>query len=79
MIFWNDYTPDYVAIVATQAAILSRTERPDAPSPKPPLKDCPQCKGTGRVKTGDGQNWTNCPCTERKSDSCPDGECKKER
>jgi hypothetical protein len=61
---WNDYTPDYVAIIATEAAVLSMRESPPAP-PKPPLPNCQQCKGTGRIKTGDSQNWTACPCTER--------------
>ena len=61
---WNEYTPDYVAIIATQAAAMSlRTEAP-AP-PKPPLPNCKDCKGTGQIRTGDGQGWTACPCTER--------------
>ena len=62
---WNEYTPDYVAIIATQAAVMSMVDEATAP-PKPPLPDCPQCKGTGKIRTGDGQNWTACPCTERK-------------
>lgn len=74
--FWNDYTPDYVAIVATNAAILAQVDHV-VPSPKPPLPNCPKCKGTGKVKTGDGQNWTNCPCTERAEQVCPDGQCQK--
>jgi hypothetical protein len=61
---WNDYTPDYVAIIATQAAVMSL--RTDAPAPpKPPLPNCPQCKGKGQIRTGDDQGWTACPCTER--------------
>jgi hypothetical protein len=59
---WNEYTPHYVAIIAVQAAMLEPIKEVD---PKPPLPNCPQCKGTGKVKTGDGQNWTACPCTER--------------
>jgi hypothetical protein len=62
---WNEYTPDYVAIIATQAAVMSLVDEAPAP-PKPPLPNCPQCKGTGKIRTGDGQNWTACPCTERK-------------
>lgn len=73
--FWNDYTPDYVAIVATQMAIIAQAQDPH-PTIKPPLPNCSKCKGTGKVKTGDGLNWTNCPCTERVAD-CPDGQCKK--
>lgn len=72
--FWSDQTPDYIAIIATQAAIIAQMEEAK-PSPKPPLQNCPKCKGTGKVKTGDNQNWTNCPCTER-VEACPDGQCK---
>ena len=61
---WNEYTPDYVAIIATEAAVMSLRDAAPAP-PKPPLPNCPQCKGTGKIRTGDGQNWTACPCTER--------------
>jgi hypothetical protein len=61
---WNEYTPDYVAIIATQAAIMSLRDAAPAP-PKPPLPNCTKCKGTGQIKTGDGHTWTACPCTER--------------
>lgn len=61
---WNDYTPDYVAIIATEAAVHSLRDAAPSP-PKPPLPNCPQCKGTGKIKTGDGQGVTACPCTER--------------
>jgi hypothetical protein len=61
---WNEYTPDYVAIIATEAAVMSLLDTSPAP-PKPPLPNCQQCKGTGKIRTGDGQNWTACPCTER--------------
>jgi hypothetical protein len=74
--FINDYTPDYVALVAVQAAVVAQMEEAK-PAPKPPLKNCSLCKGTGKVRTGDNQNWTNCPCTERVSDDCPDGKCPK--
>jgi hypothetical protein len=75
--FWDDNTPDYIAIIATQAAIIAQMEEAK-PTPKPPLPNCPQCKGTGKVRTGDNQNWTNCPCTER-VEACPDGQCKPKR
>lgn len=63
---WNEYTPDYVAVVAIQAAVLQLREASPAP-PKPPKPNCPQCKGTGRIKTGDNQGWTACPCTDPES------------
>lgn len=35
-----------------------------APSPVPTVKpqraDCPDCRGTGRIRTGDGISWTEC-------------------
>jgi hypothetical protein len=76
--FFDDYTPDYVALVAVQAAIVAQMEEAK-PAPKPPLKNCSLCKGTGKVRTGDNQNWTNCPCTERVADDCPDGKCPPKR
>ena len=76
--FFDDYTPDYVALVAVQAAIVAQMEEAK-PTPKPPLKNCSLCKGTGKVRTGDNQNWTNCPCTERVADDCPDGKCPPKR
>ena len=66
----NDYTPDYVAIVAIQAAIMEKSHPLPAPL-KPPLPNCPQCKGTGKVKTGDGLGVTACPCTERSDSGSP--------
>jgi hypothetical protein len=67
-LYWNDYTPKYVAI---HAALDSEQAAP-AP-PKPPDPKCPKCKGTGKVKTGDGYHVTDCSCTERAA--CPDGKC----
>ena len=37
---------------------------------KPVAKCCDGCKGTGKVKSGDGIAWVACPCPE----TCP---CKK--
>lgn len=66
-----DLLPQYVAIVAVQAAVES--ERVVLPAPlKPPDPKCPKCKGSGQVKTGDGQHWTACSCTER---ACLSGTC----
>ena len=66
---WNEYTPHYVAIIAIESALLDNAETL-APL-KPPLPGCPQCKGSGKIRTGDNQNWTNCPCTERKDSPKP--------
>ena len=80
---WNDYTPDYIAIIATQAALAAQVEQVAPAPPKPPLPNCPQCKGTGQIRTGDNQGWTACPCTERVatggSNQCPNGLCPQPR
>lgn len=68
-----DLLPQYVAIVAVQAAV--EAERGAVlPKPlQPPDPKCPKCRGTGKVKTGDGQHWTACSCTERAA--CLSGTC----
>lgn len=34
---------------------------PEPAPPRPIDPNCPTCKGTGKVRTGDNQNWTKCP------------------
>ena len=53
---------DYVGVVAAEAAYsaLLSGSTPVNPAPVDP-KNCPTCRGTGRVRTGDDQNWTKCP------------------
>ena len=52
---------DLVGVVAAEAA-YSALRTDSAPvKPKVPTKDCTTCNGTGRVRTGDGQDWTKCP------------------
>ena len=68
-----DYMPQYVAIVAVQAALESE-RGVTLPAPlRPPDPKCAKCKGTGQVRTGDGQHWTACSCTERAA--CLSGTC----
>lgn len=74
-LYWNDYTPHYVAVIAIQAALDVESAKPTPAPPKPADPKCPKCKGTGKVKTGDGLHWTDCSCTERAE--CPDGTCPK--
>lgn len=53
---------DYIGVVAAEAAYSALL--PSRSPVKPPLvdpKDCPTCKGTGKVPSGDGQGWTKCP------------------
>lgn len=57
----------YVGVVAAEAAyatLPTGVPVPPPPAPAPPVdpKNCPTCKGTGRVPTGDSNNpWTKCP------------------
>jgi len=56
---------DYVGLVAAEAAyttLLPVTPEPDEPTPSRPIDpNCPTCKGKGKVPSGDGQGWSNCP------------------
>ncbi len=74
-LYWNEYTPQYVAVIAIQAALDVESAKPTPAPPKPADPKGPKCKGTGKVKTGDGLHWTECSCTERAE--CPDGTCPK--
>src|SRR5690606_31541800 len=50
---------EFRSLISTSIALASLKE--PAPKPvKPDRKDCPECKGTGRVRTGDGISWTEC-------------------
>ena len=44
------------------ASSLRRVDPVPRPGPlvKPPRADCPECRGSGRVRTGDGISWTDC-------------------
>ncbi len=56
---------------------------PPEPKPKVPRRDCPLCKGTGKVKSGDGIAWVTCDnCYAEASPAalppyreCPGGVC----
>ena len=57
-------TEDYVGVVAAEAAyttLLPLPPEPDKPAPRPIDPNCATCKGTGRVRSGDGISWTKCP------------------
>jgi DnaJ-class molecular chaperone len=56
-----------LAYTTLEAAPVNPEPEPAPPRPVDP--NCPTCKGTGKVRTGDGQNWTKCPRCQ--SDSAP--------
>ena len=52
---------DYVGDIAAQAAYASLLPGSKNVKPKVATKDCTTCNGTGRVRSGDGHEWTKCP------------------
>lgn len=56
---------DHVGVVAAQAAYVTLLDKGVAPEPDKPNRpidpNCKTCKGTGKVPSGDGQGWSNCP------------------
>jgi hypothetical protein len=52
---------DYVGEIAAHAAYASLLPNAKPVKPKVPTKDCTTCNGTGRVRSGDGHEWTKCP------------------
>ena len=58
----------FVSAVAVEAATLTMITTPDnpapTPNPSPDAQTCTECKGKGRVKTGDGISWTECDVCE---------------
>lgn len=53
---------DYIGLVAAEAAYAAAlpTATPEKPV-VPPDPNCKTCKGTGKVKSGDGLGWSKCP------------------
>lgn len=60
-----DLTPRIAAEFAYQ--IQQQSEPPLVPVEGKPDPNCPECRGTGKIKTGDGISWTRCDCTLRTS------------
>jgi hypothetical protein len=54
---------DYVGVVAAEVAystLLHSRVEPNKPT-RPIDPNCKTCGGKGRVPSGDGQGWSNCP------------------
>lgn len=52
---------DYVGPVAAEVAYAAAMPTTTPVKPKVPTSECKNCKGAGRVRTGDGLGWTKCP------------------
>ena len=65
-------TEDYVGVVAAEVAysslLPSRVEQDNKPVIDP---NCPTCKGTGRVRSGDDQGWSKCPTCQPITSEAP--------
>jgi hypothetical protein len=81
---------DCVGMVAAEAAYSALLPNQAPVKPKVPTKDCTTCKGTGKVQSGDGLNWSKCPDCDPalgnvktpksepgryKTSDCPNGKC----
>ncbi|NDD52614.1 hypothetical protein EBZ39_01830 [bacterium] len=53
-----------VPVVAAEAAYSALIPETTPVKPKVPRSKCTTCGGTGRVRSGDGQGWTECPDCE---------------
>jgi hypothetical protein len=68
--------PDYIGMVAAEAAYAALLPsapqpKPDDPAPRPVDPNCATCKGTGRVRSGDGLSWTKCPTCQPLTEPAP--------
>lgn len=52
---------DYIGVVAAEAAYSALLSDATPIKPIPVDPNCATCKGTGKVKSGDGHEWTKCP------------------
>lgn len=58
---------DFVGVVAAEVAYASFLPDKEVKPSKPIDPNCPVCKGTGRVRTGDDQGIMKCPRCQAES------------
>lgn len=51
----------YIGRMAAEAAYSAMIPSAPVEKPKVPTSECKTCNGTGRVRSGDGHEWTKCP------------------
>jgi hypothetical protein len=62
----------YASIIQCEAYVVSKTANP-VPQVKYDRKNCPECKGKGIIKSGDGIHDETCPfCEVKKSEAPPE-------
>jgi hypothetical protein len=52
---------DFVGVVAAEAAYTALLPDKEVKPKRPIDPNCPTCRGTGKVRSGDGISWTKCP------------------
>ena len=52
---------DYIGVVAAEAAYTALLPDKKVTPDRPIDPNCQTCRGTGKVKSGDGISWTKCP------------------
>lgn len=63
---------DLVGVVAAEAAYSALLVNAAPVKPLVDTKDCKRCNGAGRIRSGDGLEWTDCPDCEPKGAPLPD-------
>ena len=71
LFFWltddavHNYTPEVAVAIAYELSVEETQPGPVNGKPDP---NCKYCKGTGKIRTGDDQGWTECDCVSQPSE-----------